>query len=403
MSTIYTDDIVETLAPNPDGSERTFREFGVAGLLLRVGRRKKKWELRIGDDKALRRVLGTHPQIKVAAAILTAQNMRKRLEDGLPIDAPAKDEHTIGTTWLMFKKWLEGQGRSDKTLSTYQSAFDRLSVYIKDVPLAKLIDDKELMLHEQERIVAAAIKRNPKLKRGGKSAGTQSAVFVSALFAYLRDRLSFKLEGNPTSACVRVDPKVDQPLLTVAEMPGWYAQVQKLSNPIVREALVFSLLTGLRRASLESLRWENLDLSNGSLHVDVAKGGRTKSFDLILTAPMQACLERAKVAGQQLHPEHAAVWCFASEVGHLRAARLTKLDLVANHGLRRSYSTAARLAGCDEGVISQLLNHGSKGLLSRYVKASQLGKMLHGAQQDISTFIMASLKPPALLAYTPGG
>jgi integrase len=398
MST-YTDDIVETLAPHPDGSERTFREFGVSGLLLRVGQRKKKWELRIGDDKALRRVLGTFPQVKVAAAILTAQNMRKRHVAGLPIDAPTKDEHTIASTWPMFKKWLEGKGRSDKTLDAYQSAFNRLSDYIKAVPLAKLVDDRELMLHEQERIVADCHKRNPKLKRGGASAGTQSIVFVSALFAYLRDCLSFKLEGNPVSACVRVDPERDQPVLAVKDMPAWYAQVQEISNPIVKEALLFSLLTGLRRASLESLRWENLDLGNGSLHVDIAKGG--KSFDLILTAPMIACLERARVAGQRLYPEHAAVWCFASEVGHLRAARLTKLGLVANHGLRRSYSTAARLAGVDEGVISQLLNHGARGLINRYVKASHLGKMLHGAQQDISAFIMQSLKPPALLAFTP--
>jgi integrase len=75
-----------------------------------------------------------------------------------------------------------------------------------------------------------------------------------------------------------------------------------------------------------------------------------------------------------------------------------KVVLKANHALRRGYSTAARAAGVDEDVISKLLNHGAKGLLSRYVMTSHLGKMLYGAQCDISASIIKALGQPHGLA-----
>jgi integrase len=425
MADILTDDDVKKLTPRPNGTEQVFRRvFGVRGLLLRVGKRKKTFELRAEGERPFRRVLGEHPAISVAAAIATAQEMWRRhdAKPPLPIDAPAKDEHTIATALPLFQAWLIAKGRSDKTLAAYASAFNRLSDHIKRLPLQKLLDDRTLMLNEVARIKEA--RHNQKLKRKGQAAATQSAVFVSALFTYMRDQAGLTLVGSPVSMCVMVDKKTKQPVLGVDDMKSWWEVVQKISNEIVREALLFELLTGLRRGSLEALRCKDIDLRNGCVHVAIAKGGEEKAFDLILTRPMIRCLWRARKAGRRLYPEHAKVWCFAGERGHIRGNRLTKIVLgkmvldkavlakvgvqpekdkdkvvlKANHALRRGYSTAARAAGVDEDVISKLLNHGAKGLLSRYVMTSHLGKMLYGAQCDISASIIKALGQPHGLA-----
>src|SRR3974390_1338543 len=184
-----TDSDVAQLAPKTNGKERTFREFGVPGLMLRVGRRKKTWELRIERGPAVRRSLGEWPHVKVAAAQDAARAMWERHKTGLPVDAPTKDEETIATVWEprgpdgkstpgMFQQHLIDENRSPATLTAYRHCFARLSDDIKNKkPLQALIDDRDLMAKESQRIRKLLANR----KRGGQNAAAMTAGFVSAL------------------------------------------------------------------------------------------------------------------------------------------------------------------------------------------------------------------------------
>ena len=319
--------------------------------------------------------------------------MWERHKAGQPVDGPARGEDTIVTSWPLYRARLIDEGCSPKTLLAYGHAYDRLSDQVKNRPLRDLLADRTIMADEQQRIRARLSNR----KRGGQSAAAQSAVFVSALFGFMRDR-DPTLLGDPVSACQTTVPKRDDlPILAVEEMPGWWTQVQKLKNPVVREALLFTLLSGLRRGSVESLSWADLDLRRGCLRVRVAKGGAEKAFDLILSRPMLRCLWRVRLAGRQLFPEQCRTWVFPGEAGHITGNSLTKYGPAANHALRRTYATAAALAGVDEPTIGRLLNHGGRSVTARYIRDSHLGKMLAGAQADISAYIIRGLgKPPGL-------
>ena len=55
---LVTDADIAKLTPKLGGAERTLRSFGVPGLMLRVGRRKRSWELRIERAPAVRKPLG---------------------------------------------------------------------------------------------------------------------------------------------------------------------------------------------------------------------------------------------------------------------------------------------------------------------------------------------------------
>jgi hypothetical protein len=118
-----TDAEVAELKPHPDGRERTYREFNVPGLMLRVGRRKRSWELRIEAEPRVRKPLGEYPQVKVDAAVAMAKAMWERHKDKQPVDGPTKEEMTIALAWPLFEKWLGDEDRSDTTLAAYRHSY----------------------------------------------------------------------------------------------------------------------------------------------------------------------------------------------------------------------------------------------------------------------------------------
>ena len=383
----WTDaDIREKAVPG-----RAYSKFGQPGLMLRCGARKRSWQVRFeGKHGYLQRQLGEWPKVGVGQATASTKAMWERYNAGKQVDAPALGQDTIASTWPIFKERLINEGRSPATLAAYTHAFDQLSDEIKARPLSDLSADPRLMEAQVDRIKKALANR----KRKGVSAAAQSAVFVSTLFSFARRR-DPSLSGDPVSACQTTVPKRnDLAVLGVDEMPAWWTQVKKLKNPIVREALLFTLLSGLRRQSVESLKWSDLDVRRRCIQVAIAKGGHERAFDLILSSPMIRCLWRARQAGRLLFRENAREWVFPGERGHLRGSSLRKYGVHANHALRRAYATAATLAGVDEPTVGRLLNHGGRSVTSRYIRDSHLGKMLAAAQSDISTFIVKSLGNP---------
>lgn len=135
-----------------------------------------------------------------------------------------------------------------------------------------------------------------------------------------------------------------------------------------REALLFCLLSALRRNSLVELRWEDLALKRGCIRIGKPKGGQDRAFDLVLSRPMIRCLWRARQASRKLHKANAEIWVFASAVGHVRGDSLNRHGVMANHALRRAYATAATNAGVDEDTVGKLLNHGGKSITAHYIK-----------------------------------
>jgi integrase len=250
-----------------------------------------------------------------------------------------------------------------------------------------------------EAEVAAIKKRLHNSPRGGHAAASQTARFVSVLFGFARNRASVEervaLLGDPVLAVNTVDAKRhDLPILHRADMPTWLEAVRKLENPIDQEALIFTLLSGLRRQSLVELRWENLRLpvfENRAFRIPTPKGGEEKAFDLILSVPMIQCLGRARRASRKLFPEQAKTWVFASERGHVSGDHLRRLGVQCNHALRRAYASEARAAGVPMDSIGRLLNHSAGGVTAHYVRGSALGALQLAEQETISAHLVKAL------------
>ena len=392
-----TDTYVESLTPKEGRRERIVRDGVLPGFLIRVGPRKRTFELRIEKPPKTTRPLGHWPELRASDARRMAEELWDKHRHGEPLDGGSKKgEDSISSTWPRFRARLLDDQRSERTIGGYSDVFNRLSDEVKSRPLRELANDPTIMEREVERI--RELLQNK--KRGGRAMATAAARFVSTIFNFAceRDRTLSSL-GNPCSAVSTVDPKrKDLPILAEADMPKWWKDVQRLSNEVHREAHLFCLLSALRRNSLVDLQWKDLDLKRRCFRIAKPKGGEDRAFDLILSKPMIRCLWRARRASRKLHRTSAGIWVFASAIGHIRGDSLTRDGVLANHALRRGYATAATNAGVDEITVGKLLNHGGKSVTSHYIKTSHLGRMLAGAQQDISQHIVNALGSPRGLA-----
>jgi integrase len=374
-------------AKTPKGIHRDGPD-GVPGFILRVGKKTRSFAVRIEQSRNGKKLraqnlfLGNWPAVKLAEARKLARHARADHERGKVIKTPSGGP-TIDSAWEDFKTAprKDGHKKSAATIAAYQSALNRLSESIRQTPLRDLSD---LMEDEIARIV----------KVHGQVAANMTTRFLKALYNRAKSRATGKSlpTTNPMATVDIINPGKEQKVLKPKDMKRWNEERLAITNEVRREAHLFTLLSGLRANSVETLEWEHLNVRERSFHIPTPKGGSRKAFDLILTLPMIACLNRARRAGRRLYPEHAARWVFPgeSEAGTIKA--LTKDPIsFANHALRRGYGSAATAAGVEKATVKRFLNHGKGDVTDGYILRSATGQFMAGEQGKISRAIMVAI------------
>ena len=134
-----TDAYVESLKPKPGGRERIIRDGGVPGFLVRVGPRKRSFELRIEQLPKITRQLGHWHDVRAGEARRAAEDIWAKHRLGEPLNGGArKGGETVASTWPLFKARLTDDGRSQRTIDGYEDVFQRLSDDVKQRPLLEL-------------------------------------------------------------------------------------------------------------------------------------------------------------------------------------------------------------------------------------------------------------------------
>ena len=143
--------------------------------------------------------------------------------------------------------------------------------------------------------------------------------------------------------------------LEAAQVPGWWAGVEQLSNRTASAYLRALLLTGARREELAALTWANVDFQWRKLTIaDKVETTRTIPLGPYM-AHMLATLPRV------------GLYVFAStgkagritdtRNSHAKALQSAAIESLTIHGLRRSFSLLGEAAGAPAGAIAQVMGH----------------------------------------------
>ena len=143
--------------------------------------------------------------------------------------------------------------------------------------------------------------------------------------------------------------------LEAAQVPGWWAGVEQLSNRTASAYLRTLLLTGARREELAALTWANVDFQWRKLTI-ADKVDSTRTIPLSpYVAHMLATLPRV---GPYVFASTGKAGRIAdTRASHAKALQSAAIEGLTIHGLRRSFSLLGEAAGAPAGAIAQVMGH----------------------------------------------
>jgi len=143
--------------------------------------------------------------------------------------------------------------------------------------------------------------------------------------------------------------------LEAAQVPGWWAGVEQLSNRTASAYLRALLLTGARREELAALTWANVDFQWRKLTI-ADKVETTRTIPLSpYVAQMLATLPR--VGPYVFASTGKAGRITDTRASHAKALQSAAIEGLTIHGLRRSFSLLGEAAGAPAGAIAQVMGH----------------------------------------------
>lgn len=143
--------------------------------------------------------------------------------------------------------------------------------------------------------------------------------------------------------------------LEAAQVPGWWAGVEQLSNRTASAYLRSLLLTGARREELAALTWANVDFQWRKLTI-------ADKVDSTRTIPLTPYMAQLLATLPRLGPFVFASTGKAGRItdtrnSHAKALQSAAIEGLTIHGLRRSFSLLGEAAGAPAGAIAQVMGH----------------------------------------------
>ena len=339
-------------------------------------RKDGRWEGRyvVGHDPVTGKMISRNVLGKTQAQV--KEKLRTAIENSKRLDYTQTGKYTVGQ-WM--DEWFEAYAKVKVRPSSHQTYKGYIENHIKpnigDIPIEKLtslqLQKFYRLLLTEGRIPRIESEKQPR----GLSAKTMrniNQVISSAMDMAVRHKL---ILTNPTEGCEL--PKVEHREMKTlpAEQLGAFLREAKESG--VYELYYLDLATGLRRGELLGLKWEDIDLQNGIIHVrrQVARvDGEVKELPLkTKNAYRNISISQDAVAMlTEMEAHRSSDYVFPSSTGgpispdsvnnmlH-RVLKRAGLPSIRFHDLRHTFATLALQNGVDIKTVSGMLGHFSAG------------------------------------------
>ena len=341
-------------------------------------RKDGRWEGRyvVGHDPVTGKMISRNVLGKTQAEV--KEKLRTAIENSKRLDYTQTGKYTVGQ-WM--DEWFEAYAKVKVRPSSHQTYKGYIENHIKpnigDIPIEKLTS---LQLQKFYRLLLTEGRvpriESEKQPRGlsAKTVRNINQVISSAMDMAVRHKL---ILSNPTEGCEL--PKVEHREMKTlpAEQLGAFLREAKESG--VYELYYLDLATGLRRGELLGLKWEDIDLQNGIIHVrrQVARvDGEVKELPLKTKNSYRniSISQDAVAMLTEMEAHRSSDYVFPSSTGgpispdsvnnmlH-RVLKRAGLPSIRFHDLRHTFATLALQNGVDIKTVSGMLGHFSAGFI----------------------------------------
>ncbi len=319
---------------------------------------------------------------------------------------PLKTEHYSVGQWL--DAWMENYAKLQVRASSYKTYQGFISNHIKsalgNLPLDKLtpMDLQRLYKHLLESgRVECTESRNKSKGLSVKTVRNINQMISSALSCAMKQRL---IASNPTKGCVL--PKLERKEMKILppESLGTFFEEARRSG--VFELYYIDLATGLRRGELLGLKWSDIDLNKGIIHVrrqvlrqngEVVEAPlKTKNSyrNIAIGADTIEVLKGMEQKDEYVFPSPYGGPMSPDSVLHMlqRVLKRAGLERIRFHDLRHTFSVLALQNGVDVKTLSAMLGHYSAGFtLDTYAHVTT--SMQKQAANAVGNFLSGTLQP----------
>ena len=376
---LFSDRALAAVPLTPSG-QRIVRDAELPGFFVLVGKTTKTFmvqgDLRAdGKRHSIRVKVGEVGSLQTREARAKAKRILGAIVDGVdprpkpptPKAAPwPSSDPTLREAWATYRdSHMRRKGRSEGTVASYTDHFERLLKDWLDEPLSRFGHEPGLLKQRHDQLT---IDNGPYIANGAMRS-------FRAIYNHARKSARSLPAENPVLAVDWNPEKRRDTGMGVADLAGWWKELQALDNPLRREFHLFLLLSGSRPDPIKRARLEHADLRRRILHIPKPKGGEDRAFDIPLSREMVRCLIRAMRLGRAMYSEQARTWLFPADsgTGHLVEHKEDRRELSKWGGdLRQTYRTLGQAAGVSEVDMHLLMNHSLPNVNVGYITRHKL-------------------------------
>ena len=366
-------------------------------------RKDGRWEGRYtaGRDPVTGKAIYKNVLGKTQAEVKEKLKSAIEKNSALPL---AAGQYTLGQ-WLDI--WMENYAKLQVRASSYKTYQGFISNHIKpaldDMPLEKLtaMNLQQLYKHLLENgRVECTESRNKSKSLSVKTVRNINQMISSALNCAVEQRL---IASNPTKGCVL--PKLERKEMKILppESLGTFFEEARRSG--VFELYYIDLATGLRRGELLGLKWSDIDLVKGIIHVrrqvlrqngEVVEAPlKTKNSyrNIAIGADALKVLKGMEQKDEYVFPSPFGGPMSPDSVLHMlqRVLKRAGLERIRFHDLRHTFSVLALQNGVDVKTLSAMLGHYSAGFtLDTYAHVTT--SMQKQAANAVGSFLSGALR-----------
>lgn len=374
---------IETLAKPTMGKRTYYYDTKVRGLALAITDKGAQtfFVYRKIDGRPERVTLGRYPDLSIENARGLASEVNAKIAQGTN---PNREKNKLRSELIfkeLFLRYLEQHSKIHK--KTWREDSNQYRLYLSHWDKRKI---SSIHKSDIENLHANV----------GKEQGTYAANRMLALLSVLFNKaISWGWDqSNPALGIKKFKEKSRERFLQGDELPRFFQALALESNRCLADFFMVSLLTGARRTNVLSMRWQDLNLQQGTWNILETKNG---SSHLVPLSPDVIAILKSRLKAKKNE------WVFpsaTSKSGHLeepksawkRILKKAELEDLRLHDLRRTLGSWQAATGANSYTIGKSLGHKSQQATAIYARLNI--DPVRASVERATSAMMETLKQP---------